>query len=68
MPESTSPDDATERFLEDLFVREEIVAVEGRVDGGVDGGVEGGGDPLPPGVTHEIDADGEVRRRRYSID
>ncbi len=63
MPESTRPDDPAERFLEDLFVREEIVVVEGEGD-----------DPLPPGVTHEIgidptaDANTELRRRRYSID
>ena len=54
-PQDRDEDDETEdrrRYTEGLEVREEVVPA--------------GTDPLPPGVTHEIDEDGEPHRRRYS--
>jgi hypothetical protein len=46
-------DEARRRFEEDLETRGEATAA-------------GDDDELPPGVTHEVDKDGTVRRRRFS--
>jgi len=55
-PEPDDEDDER-RFEDDLEVREEVVPA--------------GTEPLPPGVTHEIEEDGDgepgkARRRRFS--